>query len=1191
MKHVIFTLILTLFVTSCALDNHAKKKSGQPQASRVETKAFVAFKSNVHPILVTNCNKCHGQSQEPKHSVTDAWAALDVILSKGLVDKASPSNSKLVLKAANPAHSTGYGCTTCGDELSAKLLHAIKLWIDVEKKEQAELNNRAPTVADSTFKGNMGTAISGRMNAVDPENKALKFSIVQPPLSGDFQKLNLETGEFEYQAPAGFTGFDRFIFKVSDGALDSANAEVRIQVLSTLNPQTNTAPIVNNMSFTLSGTTLNGTLVGMDAEGDALNYIIGSQPQKGTLSQFLSSAGSFVYTPNAGVSGTDTFTFVANDGLLNSNAATVTIEIPVLPKGPENPQSQTLSFVASADATVNSSNSSTNYGTDVKVEMVSPTKDGLFLFNVTGVSGTVTKAVLKLFVQNDSVMGGDFYLSSSFTEGTVNYGNAPAKSTKVGSLGEVVKDTIVELDVTSFVKDNGVFVLRAISNSTNTVGYNSKEASTGKPTLFVTFGGGTSMGNQPPVAVNSNLITTASSPKDATLSATDPNGDSLTFSISKNSLLGSVTLLDNKKGTYRYTPSNTSGTDSFNFTVTDGVASATGTVSIQVNAAQSTNRTPVALDLNVKALTATDLRSFVFGNDPDGDALTFSVVTSPTQGTLKAFDVMNGEFIYTSKAGYVGSDSFTYKVSDGKTTSSTARVIMTVESTISQPTLCDNDAPAPVRIWRLTHTQYNNSVRDVLGVTSNPGSKFTETPSSTGFKNGAIDAFVPVDLASDYQTASEVLSASVLSQAKSFAPSCASTFDANSEICVTSLIATLGKKLFRQPISSSQQTMYLELYRTVKTGANANDGVKAIFEAMLQSPSFLYRTELGSGAGPKVQLTSYEMAAQLSYALLNTTPDAALIAAADANKLATPADVQTQVDRLLADPKAKDGVWEFVSEYFDINLIDTAVKDPAYFPSFSDSVKADMRSEVRSFVDYAVWNSTGTLNEILTANYTFLNANLASFYGISGVTGSSFQRVTLDAAKHSGILTQGAFLTVKGTAKASNPIRRGIFIREEMLCQDLPPPVVVALDPVPPPEPGITTRERYFQHSSNNTCYTCHRYIDPLGFGFENFDGVGRYRTTESGKTVDSSGFVERALVIEGTYTGATELSQKLSQSPEVSDCFANKFYTFSFGRQETNQNSCAIRNALSRFKQTNGSIKDQIKALTSSDAFFYRTK
>ncbi|HMB29584.1 MAG TPA: DUF1592 domain-containing protein, partial [Blastocatellia bacterium] len=396
--------------------------------------------------------------------------------------------------------------------------------------------------------------------------------------------------------------------------------------------------------------------------------------------------------------------------------------------------------------------------------------------------------------------------------------------------------------------------------------------------------------------------------------------------------------------------------------------------------------------------------------------------------------------------------------------------------------------PGPARpaaaLRRLTHSQYNNTVHDLLGDQSAPATQFPPEDFVSGFKNQYQSQNLSPLLVEAYSAAAERLARNAFQggDRRGLIP-CKS-----SPACRARFVREFGLKAFRRPLEIEERKRYEELFRRE---ADFYKGAQLAVEAMLQSPSFLFRLEETSD--PK--LKPYVTASRLSYALWDSMPDATLFESAARGALSTPQGVETTARRMLADPRARRSLDEFVSQWMRFDRLLTAGKDRRRYPNFNREVAAAMAEETRSFISDLVWNDRDFM-DVFTADYSFINADLAEIYGVPAPA-REFDRVKLPAeSERAGLLGQSLFLALTAKPDDTSPTARGLFIREQFLCQHVsepPPGVNTNLPEITEAKPQ-TNRERMREHVTNPSCSTCHNLIDPIGFGLEKFDAIGARR-------------------------------------------------------------------------------------------------
>jgi hypothetical protein len=497
--------------------------------------------------------------------------------------------------------------------------------------------------------------------------------------------------------------------------------------------------------------------------------------------------------------------------------------------------------------------------------------------------------------------------------------------------------------------------------------------------------------------------------------------------------------------------------------------------------------------------------------------------------------------------------------------------------------------PGPAPIRRLTRTEYNNTLRDLLGDFSRPGNVFPPDEESLGFDNNANALNVTPLLAEQYMKVAEDVSVSTALE--TILP-CAPERPEDEEPCARSFIETFGRRAYRRPLTDEQTQKLLEVYSFGAEESDFENGIRLAFQAILQSPFFIYRVEYGELPSHPDQrmtrVTGYEMASRLSYMLWNSMPDDELFAAAEEGRLQTPEEVAEQARRMLDDPKARDMVGNFYRQWLMLEGVDALQKDSETYPDFSPEIAAALRAETEAFLDYIVWEDDRDFTAIFTSSLSFRNGALSTFYGEEGPTGEQLEPVELDPAKRAGILSQGSIMSVHSKSNQSSPIHRGKFVREQIFCHNLPAqpddiPVVA-----PDLDPTLTTRERFAAHREDPVCAGCHGLMDPIGFGFENFDGVGRFRSEENGLAVDASGELT-ATDVDGPFNGAVELSAKLAESEEVQNCVVTQAFRFGYGRGESEDDLHTLETLRVGFGDSGRNLKELFVQMTQTEAFLYR--
>jgi hypothetical protein len=504
---------------------------------------------------------------------------------------------------------------------------------------------------------------------------------------------------------------------------------------------------------------------------------------------------------------------------------------------------------------------------------------------------------------------------------------------------------------------------------------------------------------------------------------------------------------------------------------------------------------------------------------------------------------------------------------------------------------------------RLTYREYDHMLADLLGDTTAPaegGNAWSpDAPNAVGYVAPASVADLQVALYN--QTANTVVETALQALAagktagKLSIPCKTPTTSAAETTCATQFITSFGLQAFRRPVASPEQTDLLTLFTKVRgLGLSFNESIGAIVKAMIQSPNFLYHWEMGPtapviGSDGLVPLTSWQLASRLASTIWETMPDDTLLQAAQAGQLTTPAQVASQVTRMLADPRAANGLFYFNEQWlFNFGSQGRDLTQPLTKSSslYTANVAQGIATEFSDFVS-SVYTGDGTLKSLFTAPYTYVNRDLAAIYGVTGPA-TGFAKVALDATKRGGIFTQTAFLATLASDGADNPIYRGLSIYLKVLCGTIgsPPANVPAVTFIA----NGTTRQSYDAHGMSGCAAGCHNLFDPPGFSFENFDGNGSYRTTDANQAVDATGSFRTPANATITFKNALDLSTQLAQSAEAQTCVDRQWTRFILGRPETTAESGSMSLAFQKAAATAGfSLRDLMATLLQSKAFMYR--
>lgn len=504
-------------------------------------------------------------------------------------------------------------------------------------------------------------------------------------------------------------------------------------------------------------------------------------------------------------------------------------------------------------------------------------------------------------------------------------------------------------------------------------------------------------------------------------------------------------------------------------------------------------------------------------------------------------------------------------------------------------------AAAP-RVSRLTHFQWANSVQDLLYLDAPPVQTANFTPDAIiGFDTNASQLWVSNTLRESYESAAEALATQVAGNAQALAKLIPANAPTEPTARAQAFIESFGLRAYRRPLTAAEVSQYQSLFQQgaqlVPELEPFAAGVALCIRLFLQSPSFLYRTELEQqSVDGRIPLNSFEVAAKVALAVTGSIPDAALLQDAAAGSLsrANKALVDTHVQRLLATERGKASALHLHTQALALSRYDLIRKDAELQPDFKAGASASLRKSAELFLN-AVYDENRGVRALLTSPEAFVDANLAPLYGLSGNFGADFQRVDVTSQPRRGILTQPGFLALFAGEQQPDPIHRGVFINQQVLCVDLQPPAA-NVPPLPGEQPNTTNRQRIEALTGKGTCgQACHAtLINPLGYAFENYDSVGKYRTTDGGLAVDATG----AYTLDGreqSFQNALELVELLGGSQAAHRCYARHWLYYLSGRLPDAADAATLDALAAQSSAQNLSTKDLVRGLVQSDSFLTR--
>ena len=496
------------------------------------------------------------------------------------------------------------------------------------------------------------------------------------------------------------------------------------------------------------------------------------------------------------------------------------------------------------------------------------------------------------------------------------------------------------------------------------------------------------------------------------------------------------------------------------------------------------------------------------------------------------------------------------------------------------PAMQTQVGPTPLR--RISSVEYRNAVRDLFGQT-------TDLTAASGFpadeKVGSFIANIQTVLSSTnnegYMTAAESVSSGFVARFAT-ASACAATDAA----CAQTYLMKLARRAFHGTLDADAETALRTLYTNVRQMLDANGAVEAVTRSILLSPRFLFMIENGTAGTDAATLTASEVAGRLAAFVWRSVPDQPLLDAADAGGLATPAQIMQRADTMLSDARGQAMLDDFVLQWLETtDILRVSRDDAAFTPALRDA----MAREITLVFENAVANPATTFGQLLTSNTSYINADLASLYGVPAPA-TPYAATQLPDNRR-GILTRAAFLTYNAHPQSPSQVLRGKAIREQFLCDRIKPPPAGVERNIPIGS-DQTTQEAFDAHTTVAVCADCHKWLDKIGYAFNNYDMIGRYRDTENGKAVNVAGQIVKGPLspVTGSFTGPYELQQLLSTSEYVQQCFAVQASRFALGRDEAAADSCSLKSAWDAFSAGGQlSIRQLMVATTGTYAFSHR--
>ncbi|MCH9680559.1 MAG: DUF1592 domain-containing protein [Deltaproteobacteria bacterium] len=496
--------------------------------------------------------------------------------------------------------------------------------------------------------------------------------------------------------------------------------------------------------------------------------------------------------------------------------------------------------------------------------------------------------------------------------------------------------------------------------------------------------------------------------------------------------------------------------------------------------------------------------------------------------------------------------------------------------------------PAPATLRLLLRRQYVGAIDDLLGPAAAAAASPPANVSLNGFDAVGASQLALGDAEIDaYEESARAVTeaaaqAGTLSQWLACDPA-----SAGEPECLRQVIRSFGRVAWRRPLHDTEVERYAALGTAAADGLGFDGGVRETIAAMLQSPHFLYQVEIGEPdpEDPTLRrLTPYELATRMSLFLADTVPDAALLDDAEAGRLSDSEGIREAAWRLLERPEVRDSVNAFFGEVWRLRNLPGLPKDLGTFPQWTPELALSMQRESMALIEDLVWEQDADFREVFTADYTFIDARLGFHYGLPDAASLDDSHARVELSRHderAGLFGQAGFQALLAHISSTSPTLRGKFVLENILCRTVPPPPPGVVTDLPPTDGAQTMRERLEIHMTEPSCSGCHLLMDPIGFGLENYDGIGRFRTEDNGAPIDASAELEGV-----AFEGAAGLGEIIAETPDTTDCLVRNLYRHATGHIEGEGEEVAIDQLEEAFIEAGYRLPDLLVEIVANPAF-----
>jgi len=496
--------------------------------------------------------------------------------------------------------------------------------------------------------------------------------------------------------------------------------------------------------------------------------------------------------------------------------------------------------------------------------------------------------------------------------------------------------------------------------------------------------------------------------------------------------------------------------------------------------------------------------------------------------------------------------------------------------------------PPTGALRRLTRSQFATALEDVFGVVVDRTLLDSDNYSGDFAAIGAASVVTSELGAERYLSAVEAAVDTVFTNEVDRGELLGCEPAAADDDCMRGFLATVGRRAWRRELETEEVDQLIGVAQTANTElGSVIEGARWATVAVFSSMHFLYRAELGESAGSTgLRIGGYEMASRLAFLLWNSLPDEALLDDAASGELDTSVGVRAAAERMLSESAGRRSVGAFAEDYMRLDRVMTQAKDASLFPEYGPVLQSAMVRDMREVWESVAFDDDASALDLFSTRKVIANAELAQVYGLdaTGLSTDTFQELTLpDDSPRVGILGKMAFLSQFANQKEGSPTLRGKFMREALLCTYVePPPGDVALElPEPPADQPMTKRQRLESHRTALQCAVCHALTDPMGLPFETFDAIGRYRTTDHGLEIDTTGEFEGEFVAD-----SRQLGEVMSTSPVVAECLVRKVYSYAVGHEERDVDETVVDALNASFTASGYRLKQLLLDIVTSEAF-----